>query len=269
MSASMPHPQRLEHGEAVEARPRTPRSLSARIGGLHKDEAAPLYLQLQRALREAIVRKVLVQDDALPAERDMAEDFRVSRITVRKALEGLVGEGLLTRRQGAGSFVASRVEKSFSKLTSFSEDMTSRGRVPHSEWISRSRGAVTPEEALTLALSPGTEVYRFHRIRFADGAPMAIEYSTIPGFALSSPDAVETSLYEALAETGHLPVRALQRLRAVLVAAEHAELLGVPLRDAGLLIERRGFLKDGRAVEVTRSYYRADTYDFVAELAAS
>jgi GntR family transcriptional regulator len=245
------------------------RSLSARIGPLHKDDAAPLYLQLQRALREAIGRKVLVQDDALPAERDMAQDFQVSRITVRKALEGLVGEGLLTRRQGAGSFVASRVEKSFSKLTSFTEDMASRGRTPHSQWISKDCGAVTPEESLTLALSPGAEVYRFHRIRFADGAPMAVEYSTIPGFALPSTASVDASLYEALAATGHLPVRALQRLRAVLVSAEHADLLGIAPRDAGLLIERRGFLKDGRVVEVTQSYYRADTYDFVAELNAA
>ena len=70
--------------------------------------------------------------------------FRVSRITVRKALDGLVGEGLLIRRQGAGTFVAGRVEKQFSKLTSFSEDMAARGRTPRSEWLSKVESAVTP-----------------------------------------------------------------------------------------------------------------------------
>lgn len=196
----------------------------------------------------------------------MADEFNISRITVRKALDGLVSEGLLTRRQGAGTFVAARVEKSFSKLSSFTEDMISRGRVPRSEWISRSEGQVTPEESLTLGLSPGTPVYRFARIRYADGAPMAVEYTTIAAFALPSTEVVGTSLYEALETTGHRPVRALQRLRAVLFQAEQADLLGVPVKDAGLLIERRGFLKDGRAVEVTQSYYRGDAYDFVAEL---
>jgi GntR family transcriptional regulator len=240
--------------------------LSERIGQLEEGAAAPLYLQLQRALREAIQHKVLTPDDALPAEREMAEDFSVSRITVRKALEGLVSEGLLTRRQGAGTFVAARVEKNFSKLTCFTEDMVSRGRAPHSEWISRTEGAVTPEESLTLGLSPSTPVYRFHRIRYADGAPMAVEYSTIAGFALPSTDVVGASLYDALSATGHRPVRALQRLRAVLVTAQHASLLGVKVKDAGLLVERRGYLRDGQVVEVTQSYYRGDTYDFVAEL---
>jgi GntR family transcriptional regulator len=125
---------------------------------------------------------------------------------------------------------------------------------------------VTPEESLTLGLSPGSPVYRFNRIRYADGAPMALEFSTIPAFALPSAQAVETSLYAALEKSGHRPTRALQRLRAVLFNAEQAETMSVSPGDAGLLIERRGFLKDGRAVEVTQSYYRGDAYDFVAEL---
>ena len=242
-------------------------TFAERIGGLGAPgDHAPLYKQLQRALREAIHKKVLGPDDALPAERDLADEFKISRITVRKALDGLVSEGLLTRRQGAGTFVAARVEKSFSKLSSFTEDMISRGRVPRSEWISRSEGQVTPEESLTLGLSPGTPVYRFARIRYADGSPMAVEYTTIAAFALPSPEVVKDSLYEAMATHGHRPARALQRLRGVLINRDHAALLGVKPKDAGLLVERRGFLKDGRAVEISHSYYRGDAYDFVAEL---
>ncbi len=119
---------------------------------------------------------------------------------------------------------------------------------------------------MTLGLSPGAAVYRFNRIRFADALPMALEYSTVPGFCLPAADAVGNSLYEALEKHDMRPVRALQRLRAVLFSAEHAKLLGVADKAAGLLIERRGFLKDGRAVEFTQSFYRGDAYDFVAEL---
>lgn len=243
-------------------------SFAELIGALSDQLPGPLYQQLERKLRDAIRLKKLSPGDALPAERDLAEQFAVSRITIRKALDSLVAEGLLTRQQGTGTFVAARVEKSFSKLSSFTEDMKSRGRVPHSTWISRTAGEVTPEESLTLSLSPGAPVYRFHRIRYADSIPMALEFSTIPAFCLPAPEAVESSLYEALARTGHRPVRALQRLRAVLFNAEQAELLRVVAKDAGLLIERRGFLKDGRVVEVTQSYYRGDAYDFVAELNA-
>ncbi|AVP98659.1 GntR family transcriptional regulator [Ahniella affigens] len=233
---------------------------------LDPDNQQPLYQQLQRALREAIEQRVLGVDDALPAERQLAEELQVSRITVRKAIEGLVEEGLLVRKQGAGNFVAARVEKNFAKLTSFSEDMRARGRTPHSQWLRRLEGTVTPEEALTLRLSPGAPVFRFHRIRFADDTPMSLEYATIVATALPGLAAVDDSLYAALEHAGNRPVRALQRLRALVLRAEQAKLLQAREGDAGLLVERVGFLRDGRAIEFCQSYYRGDTYDFVAEL---
>jgi len=243
--------------------------LSQALGKLDQSNSLPLYQQLQRALRHAIETRVLGPDDALPPERDLAVELSVSRITVRKAIDGLVNEGMLVRRQGSGTFVRARVEKNFSKLTSFSEDMRARGRTPRSVWLRRSVGTVTPEEALTLRASPGTPVYRFHRIRFADDAPMSLEYATILASCLPSLDAVESSLYEALERAGNRPARALQRLRAVLFTAEQADLLQSKEKDAGLLVERLGFLKDGRAAEFTQSYYRGDIYDFVAELSVS
>ena len=241
-------------------------ALSHAVGKLDENSSLPLYQQLQRALRQAIETRVLGPDDALPPERDLATDFSVSRITVRKAIDVLVSEGLLVRRQGSGTFVCTRVEKNFSKLTSFSEDMRARGRNPRSVWLRKSAGTVTPEEALTLRASPGTPVFRFHRIRFADDAPMALEYATILASCLPTLEAVESSLYVALERAGNRPVRALQRLRAVLFTAEQAQLLQAQEKDPGLLVERLGFLQDGRAAEFTQSYFRGDIYDFVAEL---
>lgn len=241
-------------------------SLAERIGGL--EGGGPLYRRLQDALRGAIETSLLGPQDALPPERDLAADFEVSRITVRKALDGLVAEGLLQRRQGAGTFVSGRVEKQFAKLSSFSEDMAARGRTPRSEWVLRSSGEVTPEESLALGLSPGAPVHRLHRIRYADDMPMAVEYTRVPGFGLPNPEAVEESLYVALQAQGYRPTRALQRLRAVLLDEERAKLLRVQAGDAALYIERRGFLDDGRVIEATESWYRGDAYDFVAELSA-
>ena len=241
-------------------------SLAERTGSL--EGPGPLYRRLHDALRNAIESSVLKPQDALPPERELAADFGVSRITVRKALDALVADGLLLRKHGAGTFVTGRVEKQFAKLTSFSEDMTARGQTPRSEWLLRASGNVTPEESLTLGLSPGAPVYRFHRIRFADNLPMAVEYSTIPGFGLAGAEAVEDSLYAALQSAGNRPTRALQRLRAVLFDPERAQLLGVEAGAPGLYIERRGFLDDGRVIEATESWYRGDAYDFVAELNA-
>jgi GntR family transcriptional regulator len=243
------------------------------VGGLSKDFDGPLYFQFQKLIRGAIETGVLSSEQALPSERDLCDDYGISRITVRRAISELVEDGMLVRRQGAGTFVAkarpaevNRVEKSFSHLTSFSEDMAARGLQPSSTWLGRSAGSVTPAEALSLALSPGTPVYRFQRLRLADERPMALEYSTIAGYCLPSITAVEDSLYTALDAAGHRPTRALQRLCATAFEAKEANLLQVDPGHAGLLIERRSFLKDGRPAELTVSYYRGDAYDFVAEL---
>jgi GntR family transcriptional regulator len=90
----------------------------------------------------------------------------------------------------------------------------------------------------------------------------------VPASLLASVDAVDSSLYDALEKAGNRPVRALQRLRALLLNEEQASRLEAKPGDAGLLVERVGYLRDGRAVELSHSYYRGDTYDFVAELSA-
>jgi GntR family transcriptional regulator len=104
---------------------------------------------------------------------------------------------------------------------------------------------------------------RLHHVRYAEDEPLAIERTVVPASVLADPHEVHDSLYEALEKYNCRPVRALQRLRAVLLGARQARLLHV---SAGLHIERRGFLEDGRVVEFTTSWYRGDIYDFVAEL---
>ena len=134
--------------------------------------------------------------------------------------------------------------------------------------LERGIGAATPEEAMALNLSPGVQVARFHRLRTAAGQPLALERSSVPLAVLPDPTLLRDSLYEAFAMRGIRPTRALQRLRAIAFDAEQARLLGLSEGSPCLFIERRAFLDDGRVVEFTRSFYRGDAYDFVAELHA-
>jgi GntR family transcriptional regulator len=228
----------------------------------------PLYLQLARYVRNLILGGKLGHRDALPSERELAERFAVSRVTVRKALRELSEEGLLEQIQGAGTFVnrAPHVEQRLSTLTSFSEDMASRGLVAGSRWLHRTVAVATPEEALALGLSPGATVSRMQRLRTANGAPMALELAAIPSPYLPDPEAVEGSLYDALRARGYAPFRALQRLTAVRLTTEQAAQLGVPEGAAALYVERRTMLEDGTPLEFVRSQYRGDAYDFIVEL---
>ncbi len=228
--------------------------------------SAPLYRQLRKRMRQAIESGLLQVGDALPSERDLAETLGLSRVTVRKAISGLVTEGLLSQQQGAGTFVAPRVEQALSLLTSFSEDMRARGMVPGARWLDCGTGLANPEEALALDLSPGAEVSRLSRLRTANGKPMTLEHTTTPRRFLPDPGVIDDSLYEHLIKQGWRPVRALQRLHADALDADDARLLDLPAGSPALYIERRAFLETGQVIEFTRSLYRGDSYDFIVEL---
>ena len=248
--------------------PSKPRGSNALNKEALSDSGLPLYLRLARHLMDLIESNHFGADGALPAERDLAAHFEVSRVTVRKALQVLGHKGLLDKRQGAGTFVRNnpRVEQKLSTLTSFSEDMVSRRLTAGSRWLDRSIGRATPEETLNLGISPGTTVSRLHRLRLADGVPMAIELSVLPARFLPEPGLVIGSLYEHLRQVGFVPHRALQRLKAARARHDEAKLLSLEEGAPILYIERRTMLEDGTPLEFVRSQYRGDIYDFVVEL---
>lgn len=236
---------------------------------LSADLPLPLYLQLAKHLRTQISSGKLGANEALPAEREFAESLSVSRVTVRKALAVLAKEGLLSNRQGSGWFTNSSpyVEQRLSMLTSFTEDMQSRGINAGVSWLGRSVSAATPEETLTLNLRPGEGVSRLNRLRLAGDKPLCIELSVLPVKYLPDPFAVQGSLYDHLRERGAAPHRALQRLSAVSLIPDLAGKLDLPEGAPALYIERRTFLEDGTPLEFVSSHYRGDAYDFVVELA--
>ncbi|WP_204115315.1 GntR family transcriptional regulator [Shimia biformata] len=229
----------------------------------------PRYVQLRSRLEAAIDAGILPPNSSLPPEREIADITELSRVTVRKAIQELVGKGLVEQRQGSGSFVREavrRVEQSLSHLTSFTQDMANRGMETTSKWLERGIFEPSADEIATLGLKEGDQVARIYRLREAGGLPMALERAALPLDILPNPIEVTTSLYEVLETLGNRPVRAAQKISAVNLEAPEAALLGVPEGSAGLNIERTSYLRDGRVAELTRSLYRGDAYDFVAEL---
>lgn len=233
------------------------------------DATGPRYVRLRKRIEESIDSGLLAESAPLPAEREIASLSGLSRVTVRRAMQDLVDRGIIVQRQGSGSFVSDgtpKVEQSLSRLTSFTEDMVRRGLSSSSEWLGRGIHMPSPEEVMVLALSSGESVSRVERLRRANDTPMAIERASLPTDILPNPLLVETSLYKVLEADGNRPVRALQRISAINLGEEDADLLGVEPGAAGLRIMRTSYLPDRRVVEFTRSIYRGDAYDFVAEL---
>lgn len=233
------------------------------------DGGGPLYVQLRRRIEAGIDTGALAPDTALPPERDLASLTGLSRVTVRKAIADLASRGLVVQRQGSGSWIAParpRVEQQLTRLTSFTEDMARRGLATETRWLERGLFLPGPEERAALGLAEDSQVARLARLRLADGRPMAIERASLPPEILPNPLSVQTSLYEVLGGSGHAPMRAVQRITAVNIGPDEAALLGLAPGAAGLSITRLSYLADGRVVEFTRSLYRGDAYDFVAEL---
>jgi GntR family transcriptional regulator len=231
--------------------------------------ASPVYRRLQVALGDAIASGALKPGAVLPAERELALELGISRVTVRRAMAELVRNGLVIQRHGSGTYVSGtreRVVQSLSRLYSFSEDMTSRGRMPGTLWLGRELSVANADEALRLEISNGEPIVRMRRLRLADNEPIALETSLIPAVMLPDPKQIEDSLYQTLRDLGHVPVRAVQRFSAINLDEESARLLKVATGAAALDIYRITRRDDGTVVEFSRSIFRGDAYDFVAEL---
>ena len=227
---------------------------------------APLYLQLAKQLRHKIDIGEIGTGDALPSERELCATLGASRVTVRKALDTLISDGILTRKQGSGTYVAPRIEAPGSYLTSFSDDAQGRGDTPTFITIRQMDDMPTAEEARLLEMSVDGKIVRWSRIRLINQEPLAVEHATIPMEVIRGMHSLRASLYETLNYYGSGPVTGSQRIRAALANADEAAWLSIPEQSEVLRIERVSRRADGRAVEFTRSSYRGDRFDFVSEL---
>lgn len=203
-----------------------------------------------------------------PSERELVQRFGVARMTVRQAMDALVGEGLLERIPGRGTFVAEpRTQPG--RLMSFSEEMARRGLLAESQTLIARREKAGPGVARALQLTEGDPVIHWKRLRRADGIPMCIEDAylseiLLPGFLQSG---MPTSLYDALAARGLRPTWAEDSVAADVASAEEAAQLEIGQGGACLRISRRA-LADERPLEVSRSVYRADRFTLWVQFSA-
>ncbi len=239
----------------------------ARVPG-HPVEAPPLrfvprYYEIEQSLRARIAE--LKADAPLPSDAMLCEEFGVSRMTARNAVQRLVQEGIVYRVPGRGTFVAEPpVHRQAGNLLSFTEEMRRRGREPSSRVLSREVREPRPSEASHLQLRPDESVIALRRLRVADDEPVAIEEAVFPAaqvaLLLESADLEHRSLHDTLVQGGHVPTMGRARLGAEAAGAEDAALLGVP-EGSPLLVEKRVIHdQDGRPLELCESRYAGDRY---------
>lgn len=231
-----------------------------------KDTNTPLYLQIAKSIRRQIDDGEIASGEALPSERHLCEMTGASRVTIRKAVDQLIDEGLLRRKQGSGTFVSERIEMPATYLGGFTDDALARGEDPGSIWLMRNYANPTREEAEKLKISMSSTVARLGRVRLSGGEPLAIEHAIIAKSHLPPIEEIGDSLYKALESRGNRPKQGRQKVRASLASPTEAGLLSIQENSEVLRIERVTWLDDGTVIEFTRSAYRGDRYEFVTDI---
>jgi DNA-binding GntR family transcriptional regulator len=231
----------------------------------------PRYYAIEQTLRARIA--TLDPDSPLPSDAQLCEEFGVSRMTARNAVQRLVQEGLVYRLPGKGTYVAgSGAHREASNLTNFTKEMRRRGRTPSSRLLERELRSASELEARRLQRPAGSPVISVRRIRIADGEPIALEHAILRADAAGTvldADLESGSLHEALVMGGLRPVRGHATIGSEPADADEAELLDVP-SGWPLLVERRLIVdRDGKPLELTESRYASGRYaldvDFVVE----
>lgn len=237
---------------------------------INKQSHVPVYAQIEEQLKQQIVEQKYPVGAMIPSERELSTQYGVSRMTVRQALAELVAEGLLRREKGKGTFVANpKLEQPLNGLTSFTEDMRSRGLEPSSQIVVFEKKKAPFDVQKDLMLEANDIVYYIIRIRNADGEPMAVERTYLPVslFPQLQMKDIQHSLYRFIeGEYNYQIGNAIQQMEAALITKEDATFLNVRPDAVALLIKRTSYLKDGRPFESVHSAYRADRYKFISEI---
>ncbi|MGX8708930.1 MAG: GntR family transcriptional regulator [bacterium] len=232
-----------------------------------------LYFQLYDILYKNIIDGVYKPGELLPTENELIDQYHISRVTVRKAMDLLMNDGLIAKRRGYGTFVQKhKVEQTLNKVLHFSNEMEKRGYRSSTSVLANEVVCASKTIADELHVSEGDQLIRVIRLRFADGVPMCMEsayliHDKCP--KVLEQDFAKNSLREFLAsQYGIVWIRAHQKIFSINANAKLAGNLDILNGDPLIYIERVSYDQNDEPGEYLQAYYRGDTYYLTAELNA-
>jgi GntR family transcriptional regulator len=231
---------------------------------LDADSPDPLWRQAADLILHQIVTGKLATGGRIPAERDLLAQLSISRVTLRRALQSLVEDGVLTASHGRGWYVATDVPKEFpNTLESFSETAARLGLVPSSDVLRAAEAPATLDQAEDLGIAPGAPVFHLDRIRRLDGVPVAVDTSFFPASLkpdLTGVDFRSASLFQLLIASGLDLARAESTIEAHGADAKLAHHLGIELGKPILVMQQIIVDAAGRPLLSSTLQYVGDRY---------
>ncbi|WP_373893884.1 GntR family transcriptional regulator [Virgibacillus sp. CBA3643] len=233
---------------------------------LDYNNSVPLYIQLKLNLEQNILQGMY--KDKIPSEREIIDEYYVSRSTVRQAIDQLVSEGVLKKRPGLGTFISIKpIDDWLGSLSSTTETIQRMGMDPGAKLI-ESEIIELPEYLQNM--SELTKAYHFKRVRYADNTPMGIENHYYPvhlGKRISTYDLDQVTLYDLLERKLDIhTLDAEQVITAGKAEKENAALLEISSDESVLIADRKLVDVNGEFVEFEHAIYRSDMYSFKINL---
>lgn len=229
----------------------------------------PLYLQLRDALADRIASGEWKPGAAIPNESDLAREFEVSAGTMRKALDLMEGEHLLTRRQGRGTFVNDQSADEFSARFSNLRGMEGKRICGQIKSFRVASGSANETERTRLRLNAQDSVYRVHRVRHDRGQIFMVEEAVLPAVLFPGLDEKKDISHRIIVlaqDFGILPGKAEERVSLGEASPQIAESLGVATGSPVIVLDRVVLALDGRPVEWRLAWCNlADKY-YMAEM---
>jgi GntR family transcriptional regulator len=228
------------------------------------EASAPLYAKLKEFVVRDISSGVLHPADKLPSQRELCIKFKVSHMTVRRAINELVNEGVIYAIPGKGLYVAEKKYPAETTMLGFTGEMNQRGLYTTSRILDKGLVPASTVIARALNIEPGTEMAYLYRLRLVNNMAICLQHSYLvhqrcPGILDYMQE--DISLYAVLRDIYHIHlVNSITTAEAVLAQKNQAELLGLGLPLALLVIEQINTLENNQAVEYSRLAYRGDKY---------
>lgn len=227
------------------------------------------YEEIAEDIRQSILSGKYIQNEQLPLEKEMCEYYGVSRITIKKAVDELVSQGLIIKRRGSGTFVKAVGNEDVKELSmakqfeGFSE--TNKGKNVRSEILTFEVVHPTEEIATKLKITCDDFVYYVIRVRYADDEPYVIEYTympitLIPGIKM---DILKNSIYRYIERELNLKIKSAHRtIRAINPSELEVKWLEIKESLPILEVEQVGFLDNGQPFEYSKAHHRGDKCEF-------
>ena len=222
----------------------------------------PAYLKVKQLIEEEI--KQLVPNAIIQSERDLAIKYNVSRMTARKAIQELIKEGKLYRKEKVGTYVAdNKLHEPDGELIGFTSEIISKGMKPHTKVVDYQVIVADERIAKQLEIKIGDKVHSLLRLRMGDNRPMTLEHNYIPLSVIKElpHSVIHSSIYAYLDQELNVKIASGSQMVTAIKADEKvSKLLEVPLNDPLIFMELTSVLMNGRVLEFVQTYANPQNY---------